>query len=183
LKKWKAALRENDSKLSHKEVLVDQGFLVYVTRIYPAMVLYLKGFHLAIETWQGGQDSKGWKLREMDDSSVNSHQSLGSLDRTRAGAHGLDLDKAATYVPVGGVNEDEDTADLWLGVNPGEGHVHAPVDGLATPTPHFEDDINDLLHLTKFELPPLQVGRPALVVHVYYGFGDASGKQFGATLS
>jgi hypothetical protein len=32
-----------------------------------------------------------------------------------------------------------------------------------------------------FELPPLHMVRPAYVVHVYC-FGDASGKQFGATL-
>ena len=36
-------------KLSHKVLMMDQGFLVYVTRMYPAMVHYLKGFHLTIE--------------------------------------------------------------------------------------------------------------------------------------
>jgi hypothetical protein len=150
--------------------LAGQDFLVYVTRTYPAMVPYLKEFHLTIEMWQGGQDSKGWKLREMADSSVSSHQSLGSLDRTSAGAHGLDLDKVVTYVPADGVDEDEAAADHRLGVKPGEGHVHTPVDGLTTPAPRFKDNINALLHLTKFELPPLQVDRPVLVVHVYYGF-------------
>jgi hypothetical protein len=76
LEKWKAMLRKNDPKLSHKELLADQGFLVYVTPTYPAMVPYLKRFHLTIEMWLGGQDSKGWKLWEMDDSSVSSHQFL-----------------------------------------------------------------------------------------------------------
>jgi hypothetical protein len=144
LEKWKVALRENDPKLSHKELLVDQGFLVYVARTYPAMVPYLKGFHLTIETWRGGRDSKGWKLREMDDSSVSSHQSLESLDRTRAGAHSLDLDKA------GKVDEDEAAVDHRLGVKPGEGYIHAPVDRLTTPAPYFKDDIDALPHLTKF---------------------------------
>ena len=36
-------------KLSHKELLSDRGFLVYFTRMYPAMIPYLKGFHLTIE--------------------------------------------------------------------------------------------------------------------------------------
>jgi hypothetical protein len=34
-----------------------------------------------------------------------------------------------------------------------------------------------------FELPPLRVVRPSQVVQVYYGFGDASGEQFGTTIS
>ncbi len=56
-KKWKTILKkwwdqltprtEGDQlKLSHKELLSDRGFLVYVTRTYPAMVPSLKGFHL-----------------------------------------------------------------------------------------------------------------------------------------
>ena len=39
------------------------------------------------------------------------------------------------------------------------------------------------MRLTDFDLPPLRVVRPTQVVQVFYGFGDASGKQFGATLS
>jgi hypothetical protein len=59
---------------------------------------------------------------------------------------------------------------------------YAPKDGFTTPAPRFIDNIKALLRLTKFELPPLRVIRPSRVVHVYYGFGDASGKQFGATV-
>jgi hypothetical protein len=49
LEKWEAALAVGDPELAHKELLVDRGFLVYVTRTYPALVPYLKGFHLMIE--------------------------------------------------------------------------------------------------------------------------------------
>jgi hypothetical protein len=48
---WKQVAGSNVPKLSHKEMLSDRGFLVYVTRTYPAMVPYLKGFHLTIEMW------------------------------------------------------------------------------------------------------------------------------------
>jgi hypothetical protein len=52
LEKWsKQVAGSNMPKLSHKELLSDRGFLVYVTRTYPAMVPYLKGFHLTIEMW------------------------------------------------------------------------------------------------------------------------------------
>ena len=90
LKKWWNLV--NDSKegeevvLSHKELLSDRGFLVYVTRTYPAMVPYLKGFHLTIEMWRGGRDSEGWKVREGDDVSISSGQSLDSWDATLAGS-------------------------------------------------------------------------------------------------
>ena len=63
------------------------------------------------------------------------------------------------------------------------GNEYAPRDGLTTPAPRFIDDIKALLRLSKFKLPPLRVVRPSRVVHVYYGVGDASGKQFGATIS
>jgi hypothetical protein len=61
--------------------------------------------------------------------------------------------------------------------------MHAPRDGLTSPVPRLKDDIEALMSLTNFELPPLRVVRPVQVVQVFYGFGDASGKQFGATLS
>jgi hypothetical protein len=101
LKKWwdvlTATKEEEELKLSHKELLSDRGFLVYVIRTYPAMVPYLKGFHLTIEMWRGGKNAKGWKLQGGDDGSVSSAQSLSSLDATRAGHHGLDLSLAASY--------------------------------------------------------------------------------------
>ena len=54
LEKWRAALVDPHQPLSPKELLSDRGFLVYVTRTYPAMVPYLKGFHLTIATPRGG---------------------------------------------------------------------------------------------------------------------------------
>jgi hypothetical protein len=52
LEKWWVQLADKDVlELLHKELLSDRGFLVYITRTYPAMVTYLKGFHLTIEMW------------------------------------------------------------------------------------------------------------------------------------
>ncbi len=49
LEKWRVALAEPAAKLLHKELILDRGFLVYVTHTYPVMVPYLKGFHLTIK--------------------------------------------------------------------------------------------------------------------------------------
>jgi len=70
LQKWSDRLGHSplaQVKLAHKELLSDWGFLVYVTRTYPAMVPYLKGFHLTIEMWRGGRDADGWKLPPKED--------------------------------------------------------------------------------------------------------------------
>jgi hypothetical protein len=98
---WDRVSGEVDVKLSHKELMSDQGFLVYVTRTYPAMIPYLKGFHLTIEMWRCGSNAEGWKMR--DDASVGSNTSLDSLDVTKAGGHGRD------FLSLGQV-EDEDVA-------------------------------------------------------------------------
>jgi hypothetical protein len=53
-------------KFLHKQLLSHQGFLIYVTRTYPIMVLYLKGLHLTIKHWRDDRDAEGWpneKLR------------------------------------------------------------------------------------------------------------------------
>jgi hypothetical protein len=49
--------------LDYKRLLSDRGFLVCITQAYPAMKLYLKGYHLSLKTWQGNCDSEGWKLK------------------------------------------------------------------------------------------------------------------------
>ena len=175
LKKWSGRIKchqgEDKLQLDHKELLSDRGFLVYVTRTYPSMVPYLKGFHLTIEMWRGGRDAEGWKLRERDLDTVASEQSFDTVGGQE------DLGP--------GRNEDEDMAGInhRIDVKRGKVGVHAPADGLTTPVPRFKDDVAALLRLTDFDLPPLRVVRPTQVVQVFYGFGDASGKQFGATLS
>ncbi len=65
----------------------------------------------------------------------------------------------------------------------GKDQVYAPGDGMTDPVPRFKDDLEALKWFTEPELPPLRVVRPSEVVQVFYGFGNASGKQFGVTIS
>jgi hypothetical protein len=142
LAKWKSALWEDSPNLSHKELLANQGLLVYVTRTYLAMVPFLKGFHITIEMWQGGRDAKGWKLKGGNDSSVS---------------FGMDLDKAASYAPLSRGDKDEAVVVHWLASKTRVAHTHAPMDRLTTPIPRFKDDIDTLLQVTNFEIPPLRM--------------------------
>jgi hypothetical protein len=158
LEKWLTQVSSRQSpKLNHKELLSDRGFLVYVTRTYPAMIPYMKGFHLTIEMWRGGRDAKGRKLK--DDASVGVEEVTSAEDNDMAGL-GHKVRKRGDYKVK-----------------------HGPDDGFTTPVPRFRDDLDALTKLTSFDLPPLRVVRPSQVVQVFYGFGDASGKQFGATIS
>ena len=69
---------------------------------------------MTIEMWRGGRDAEGWKLRETEDSSITSAHSITSLDVTRAGAHGLDLGREASYSPDSKEDEDEDAVGQRL---------------------------------------------------------------------
>ena len=60
---------------------------------------------------------------------------------------------------------------------------HAPKSGLTPIVPRFIHDLRALSELATSSLPPLRVVRPTLVVQVFYGFGDASGKGFGSTVA
>ena len=79
--KWLATLEAGETMVSHSDLISDRGFLVYVTRTYPCMIPYLKGWHLTADHWRGGRDSEGWKLPpNKDDVSVVSNCSFSSMD-------------------------------------------------------------------------------------------------------
>jgi hypothetical protein len=61
---WLHELNQGVTNLEFKYLRSDRGFVVYVTRAYPCMKPYLKGFHLSMEMWRGSWDSKGWKLHK-----------------------------------------------------------------------------------------------------------------------
>ena len=61
-----AEMIRDDSWLDHKALERRRGFLLYVTRTYPAMVPYLKGIHLTLDGWRQGRDLEGWKLTDRE---------------------------------------------------------------------------------------------------------------------
>ena len=157
LRKWWDHLEAGEEELTHKELVSDRGFLVYVTQTYPTMIPFLKGFHLSAEMWRGGRNADGYRLRgEEDDASAGSGGSLVTEGEDAGIRHHL---SRTVEVPL----------------------RHAPPNGRTRAVPRLRSDLQALLRLTNFDLPPLRVVRPSLIVHVYYGFGDASGKQYGST--
>ena len=57
-----AEMEAGQGWVDHKALERRRGFLLYVTRTYPAMVPYLKGVHLTLDGWRKGRDAEGWKV-------------------------------------------------------------------------------------------------------------------------
>ena len=79
LKTWWDQLASGKTELAHKELLLEQGFLVYIICTYPTMVPYLKGFHLTIEILRGGRNYNVYNVKTVDnDLSVASGKTITS---------------------------------------------------------------------------------------------------------
>ena len=93
------------------------------------MIPYLKGFHLTIEMWRGGRNAEGWKIKG-DDASILTSKSIESVDVTRSGAHGANLDMKSSYTPLKCEDEDEACMDHRLDKEFLKGRLYAPVTGI-----------------------------------------------------
>ena len=156
--KWSDVLDSGASNLDHKQLLSDRGFLVYVTRAYPSLIPYVKGFHLTAEMWRGNRDADGWKLPVTE----------------RQGA------QESRSEVKDSVDDDDAVLDHRLR-HAKQTVPRAPSTGLTPPAPRLRDDLKALAYLTQSESPPLRMVRPKNVYQVFYGFGDASGKGRGST--
>jgi hypothetical protein len=56
------AVLERDAVFDFKTLEKQRGFLVYVTRTYPALVPFLKGIHLTVDSRRKNRDFEGWKV-------------------------------------------------------------------------------------------------------------------------
>ena len=55
-----------DGSLVRKPMLSGRGFLVHLSRTYPALVPFMKGVHHTIESWRRGRTADGWKFSRDD---------------------------------------------------------------------------------------------------------------------
>jgi hypothetical protein len=51
-----------DNTLLRKPMLSGRGFLVHLSRTYPALVPFMKGVHHTLESWRRGRSADGWKF-------------------------------------------------------------------------------------------------------------------------
>lgn len=55
-----------NAKLDYKMLEKGVGFLVYLSRTYPAIFPYLKGIYHTMNIWRGGRDQDGWKIPDAE---------------------------------------------------------------------------------------------------------------------
>lgn len=138
------------NNVDHKELLSDRGFLVYLTRNYPAMVPYLKGFHLTIEMWRGDRDEDGWPLKSplsRSDEVVDDGEICDPDDTLMD----YKMEEARCGEPDSLYDASDDAAN---DESPMVDFPRAPSSGFTQPVPRFiEDQSSNVLIRVRFSSP------------------------------
>ncbi len=175
---WLSQLRDGVTALEFKRLQSDRGFMVYATQACPSMKPYLKGFHLSLETWRGGQDAEGWRLRETPHQDLTGNQILEEMAEV-----GVEIDGFQEEGAVESMND----IKLWHLICSSTGRSSSgkgPVLGLTAAVPRFHQDLEVLLQLMQSEKSILQRVRSSnCLMAAFYGFGDTSSSGFGASLA
>jgi hypothetical protein len=161
--------------IPQEEFLKVRGFLVYCSMTYEFMVPFLKGFHLAVDTFRPGQRKDGWKQM------ANPQGELDVENREE-----VPLDEWDKYVDNIAAGESGAEPLAWDGeADPGflveedkEGDAEVP-DTVPT-LPRLVSDVAALESLLHSETPLMIPVRPIGAFLLTYGFGDASGEGFGS---
>jgi hypothetical protein len=149
-------LERNNPAFSHKQLLSDRGFLIYVARTYPAMIPYLKGIHLTIEHWRDDRDEEGWP----DQDAIRAKKQRTDEDIL------VDFEDQLTMVGI--LNDLQEASDA------------ATPPQKVLPVPRLRSDVRCLLSLLEEETPAVRCVRGGSYATVVYGCGDASGSGFGS---
>lgn len=154
---WLTELRAGRTELDHKLLRSHRGFLVYCTGPYPALVPYLKGIHLSLESWRPFRDKEGWKIPQSErEPETTESESLVDL----------------------GDDDDLSVLEFKRQVAPAAG----PDSGLTRAVPRLLSDLEALEKLSRSDKPLTRVVRGKVVLTAIYGFGDASSGGFGASI-
>lgn len=140
--------------LDRKDLERKRGFLIHLARTFTYMNPYLKGFHLTMESFRPGRDEMGWKLSKRGWADVLS------------GEMGHEIKKEELHQAI------KDHKD-----------AHTPRDPpkRVKAVPRMLGDLRALWLLFQLKHPPLRLVRGRCISEALYGFGDASGKGFGAS--
>ena len=143
--------------LDRKSLEKDVGFLVHLSRTFPAFFAYFKGIYHTMESWRCGRDSDGWKFSK----TAWWNLMAGAVDDDEDGVEDLPFDEARRIYTRRHQDVDKPTKVKV-------------VDRLAR-------DLTALRVLFNHATPPRRLVRGKAIKEAGYGFGDASGKGFGAS--
>jgi hypothetical protein len=158
---WLDLLNQGISKLEHKQLRSDQGFMVYMAQAYPWMKPYVNGFHLLLEKWRDSCNNERWKIQ--------ARPTLEDKDTRGNTPEEGSFDDIKIQLLTHSLGEEEPWQD-------------GPSSGLIPAAPCFEEDLEAILHLAEGEHPAPHFVRSKLSMTAYYGFGVASSGGFGVTV-
>ena len=135
-----------------KQMEKDVGFLVHLSRTFPATFPYLKGFYLTLNSWRKGRNDEGWKY------SMSEWKAALELED--------DLPGYRVEEEVRRKVKSDDYRD----------RPH-----LVEAVPRLQSDLLALKKLYSCKTPTLRLVRGDRMSSVKIAFGDASGKGFGSS--
>ena len=159
IERWTKQLSSNpDGKLDHGQLERDVSFLCHISRTYPSMFPYLKGFYNTLNSWRIGRDGEGWKLSKT----------------------------AWLELMAGDVSfEDPEDVDLPFESRKRKFSVQheKPKPDQVCAVPRLRYDLEALERLFEGDTPTLRLVRGYRIGICIYSFGDASGGGFGSSWS
>ena len=147
---------EKKSLMSFKELQSEVGFLCHVSRTYPIIFPYLKGFYNTLNNWRWDRDDDGWKLSK----TLWMELISGNI--------------AFETMADGNKTIEERKKDFTKGKS-----TEAPV--LIKPVARLTNDLKALKELFGPEEPTLRLIRGNCIKFALLSFGDASGGGFGSS--
>jgi hypothetical protein len=147
-------LDSDPNTLPRKRLEEIRGFLMYVAQTYTGLTPFMIGFHLKIDSWRPHRDAGGWQLMGRARWVSEEMAELNGCGSAGDGDAGASVGQGS-----------EDLTPLTVSA-----------------VPRFTHDIDALMRLTKYAKPPLRKIRASSTASVGYGYGDASGRGFGATV-
>lgn len=153
--KWfEQVVVEKRTELSFKEMEKDVGFLIHLSRAYPSLFPYLRGFYNTMNGWRNRRDNDGWKLTCKEWEEFLLLEEDFSLDE----------------------NGEQLEQDEFKSKGKRD-NIPAMVKGVA----RLVNDVTALVKLLKGPVPSLRLVRGKGITVVRYGFGDASKAGFGSS--
>ena len=153
---WLEILNDDITKVGYKELEKDVGFLCHVSRTYPSMIPYLKGFYNTLNGWRADRNEEGWKI--------------GKTAWLELLANDILFDEENDIsVPF-----EKRKRDFMY-----KNHIEKPT--MVKSVPRLKNDLMALKALFHSESPTLRLVRGRRIGASIVGFGDASGTGFGSS--
>ena len=150
--KWLETLGKEDTKfLEHKALENDVGFLVHLSRTFPGMTPYLRGFYNTMNSWRMGRSEDGWKF------SMSEWKTFLGMQESMRGVD-VDLERKKVVAEKQGNQPKEVSA-----------------------VPRLLKDVKALVDIFDSEEPAVRLIRGTSTRTARFGFGDASGAGFGSS--